>query len=157
MTGIVAGIQYLKRVGGIPEDQDENITFILNEVNRIDRLINDILGVVRTGELVYHPVHVESIIKSAVTSLKDGADRRSVTLTTKFPAHTRPVMIDSDKITQVIINLLKNAIEASAFLRGQGFHLPPQTGGEGLSAVGHSDALSQCRHRPSLSGAERIP
>ena len=112
LTGIVAGIQYLKRVGGIPEDQDENITFILNEVNRIDRLINDILGVVRTGELVYHPVHVESIIKSAVTSLKDGADRRSVTLTTKFPAHTRPVMIDSDKITQVIINLLKNAIEA---------------------------------------------
>lgn len=112
LTGIVAGIQYLKRVGGIPEDQNENITFILKEVNRIDRLINDILSVVRTGDLVYHPVHVESIVKSVVTSLKNSADQKSLTLATKFPAHTRPVMIDPDRITQVIINLLKNAIEA---------------------------------------------
>jgi PAS domain S-box-containing protein len=113
LTGIVAGIEYLRRVGGIPDDQNENISFILSEVNRIDRLISDILSVVRTGELVYHPVHVESVIKSCLTSVREMADAKGVRIVTRFPAHTRPVMIDSDRITQVVLNLLRNAIEAS--------------------------------------------
>jgi PAS domain S-box-containing protein len=113
LTGIVAGIEYLRRVGGIPDDQTENINFILSEVNRIDRLISDILSVVRTGDLVYHPVQIESVIKSSITSVRDLADAKSVRITAKFPAHTRSVMIDPDRITQVMLNLLRNAIEAN--------------------------------------------
>lgn len=113
LTGIVAGIQYIKRVGGIADDHNENITFILNEVNRIDRLISDILSVVKPGDLLQHPSQIESIVKSALTSIRELADRKSVRFATKFPVHTRPVMIDSDRLTQVMINLFKNAVEAS--------------------------------------------
>jgi two-component system sensor histidine kinase HydH len=113
LTGIVAGIQYLNRIGGIPEDQSENIRFILKEVNRIDRLISDILNVVRPGDLVYHPVHVESIITGAITGMQEIAKKKSVRIRAKFPVHTRSVMIDSDRITQVMLNLLKNAVEAT--------------------------------------------
>lgn len=113
LTGIVAGIEYLRRAGSIPVDQTENIGFILKEVNRIDRLISDILNVVRPGDLVYHPVHIESIVTSAITGLQDVAKQKSVRIKAKFPVHTRSVMIDSDRITQVVINLLKNALEAS--------------------------------------------
>lgn len=113
LTGIVAGLQYLRRVGGIPDSQTENITFILKEVNRIDRLISDILSVVRRGNLVYHPVQIESIINSGIASVKGFAAERNVSIDTIFPANTKTVMVDSDRITQVIINLLKNAVEAS--------------------------------------------
>jgi two-component system sensor histidine kinase HydH len=113
LTGIVAGIQYLKRAGSIADDQNENVTFILNEVYRIDRLISDILSVVKPGDLVQHPSQVESVVKSAITSVRELAERKAVRVTTKLPAHTRPVMIDSDRVTQVMINLLKNAVEAS--------------------------------------------
>lgn len=114
LTGIVAGIEYLRRIGTIPDDQSENISFILKEVNRIDRLITDILNVVRPGQLVYHPVHIESIITAAITGMKEPALAKSVRIKAKFPVHTRTVMIDSDRITQVVLNLLKNAIEASS-------------------------------------------
>ncbi|MDH3217623.1 MAG: ATP-binding protein, partial [Candidatus Krumholzibacteria bacterium] len=113
LTGIVAGIEYLKRVGGIPEDQNENLTFILSEVNRIDRLISDILGVVRTGDLVYHPEQIESVVNGAVASVRELAQKNSVRFRTEFPEHTRSVMIDSDRMAQVLINVLKNAVEAS--------------------------------------------
>ena len=76
-------------------------------------MISDILSVVRTGDLVYHPVHVESLITSSITSVRDLADAKAIRVVTKFPAHTRSVMIDSDRITQVMLNLLKNAVEAS--------------------------------------------
>jgi PAS domain S-box-containing protein len=113
LTGIVAGIQYLKRIGSIADDQSENVTFILNEVNRIDRLISDILNVVKPGDLLQRPSQIESVIKGAVTSIRDIADRKSVRITSKLPAHTRPVTIDADRVAQVMINLLKNAVEAS--------------------------------------------
>lgn len=113
LTGIVAGLQYLNRVGGIPEGQEENIRFILKEVNRIDRLISDILNVVRVGDLMYEPVRIESLIDSSVTSIGELARERGVSINCQYPARTRTVTIDSDRITQVMINLLKNAVEAS--------------------------------------------
>ena len=115
LTGIVAGLQYLSRVGGIPADQDENITFILSEVDRIDRLISDILSVVRVGDLVYHPVQIESLVKSSITTVSELAKQKGVRIESTFPEQSRSVMADSDRITQVMINLLKNAVEASHF------------------------------------------
>ncbi|MFQ5510300.1 MAG: ATP-binding protein [Candidatus Krumholzibacteriia bacterium] len=114
LAGIVAGIEYLKRAKAIPGDQKDNISFILREVNRIDRLITDILNVVRTGELVYQPVAIDSLIRSSITGIKDLASRDNVKISTKFPADLKPMMLDADRITQVMINLLKNAVEASA-------------------------------------------
>jgi signal transduction histidine kinase len=41
------------------------------------------------------------------------AKRKAVVVATEFPGEPRPIVVDADRITQVIINLLKNAIEAS--------------------------------------------
>ncbi len=114
LTGIVAGLQYLQRVGGIPAEQNENIGFILAEVHRIDRLISDILSVVQVKELVYHPTELDKVARNGVTSVKDIAEKKNVRLELEAPETSRPVMVDADRITQVVINLLKNAIEASS-------------------------------------------
>jgi PAS domain S-box-containing protein len=113
LAGIVAGLQYLKRAGGIPAEQDENLSFILREVNRIDRLISEILGVVRVGELAYQPTQIDHIVRGCVTSVLEIAEKKAVQIRTEFPEGTRTVMADADRITQATINLLKNAIEAS--------------------------------------------
>jgi len=114
LTGIAAGIQYLKRAGSIPDDQMENVTFILDEVNRIDRLIGDIMNVVRIGDLMYENIRIETLLKNCIVAVKDLADQKNVQITTDFPRRSRPVIIDNDRITQVMINLIKNAIEASS-------------------------------------------
>jgi PAS domain S-box-containing protein len=113
LTGIVAGLQYLQRVGGISSDQNENIGFILGEVRRIDRLISDILSVVQVKELVYHPTELDKLARNSITSVKDIAEKKSIRVDLEAPGRSRPVMVDADRIMQVVINLLKNAIEAS--------------------------------------------
>jgi len=114
LTGIVAGLQYLQRTGEIPVEQNENIGFILGEVRRIDRLISDILSVVQVKELVYHPTELDKVARNGITSVKDIAGKKNVQLELEAPEESRAVMVDADRITQVVINLLKNAIEASA-------------------------------------------
>jgi len=113
LTGIAAGIQYLKRSGTIPDDQHENITFILQEVARIDRLIGEIMNVVREGDILHQSVQIEAVVKNCVASLKELAEKNSISIHTHFPGKTRKIWVDQDKITQVMINLIKNAVEAS--------------------------------------------
>ena len=113
LTGIAAGIQYLKRGGAVAQSEMENINFILDEVNRIDRLIGNLMNVVRIGDLIYEDTEIESIVRNSVVGMQELAKNHSVEVKTDFPAETKLVSVDADRITQVIINLLKNAIEAS--------------------------------------------
>jgi signal transduction histidine kinase len=71
------------------------------------------MNVVRVGDLIYQDAKIETIIKSSIASLSDLAANRSVRIKTEYPEESRRVMVDSDRITQVITNLIKNAIEAS--------------------------------------------
>ncbi len=113
LTGIAAGIQYLQRAGQVADSQQENIEFILDEVKRIDRLIGDLMSVVRVSDLIYEETQIEDLIRAGIASMSDLAKRKAVTVSTEFPGEGRTVVVDADRITQVMINLLKNAIEAS--------------------------------------------
>jgi signal transduction histidine kinase len=62
---------------------------------------------------VYHPTDLGKIVKNSITSVQDIAARKRVGIASEIPDDMRPVMLDADRITQVLINLLKNAIEAS--------------------------------------------
>jgi len=119
LTGIAAGIQYLQRAGKVADSQRENIEFILEEVRRIDRLIGDLMSVVRVSDLIYEEISLESLIRNSVTGMAELAKRKEVTVDVVLPAGSRPVVLDADRITQVLINLIKNAIEAST----QGGHV----------------------------------
>jgi len=113
LTGIAAGIQYFKRAGEVAESQHENINFILEEVNRIDRLIGDLMNVVRIGDLIYEETSLETLVDNGIVSMRELASQSSVIINTVYPAESKPVSLDTDRITQVVINLVKNAIEAS--------------------------------------------
>lgn len=113
LTGIAAGIQYLQRAGEVADTQRENIEFILQEVRRIDRLIGDLMSVVRVSDLIYGETTIENLVRAGMTSMAELADRKSVAFVTEFPPVSREVVVDEDRITQVLINVIKNAIEAS--------------------------------------------
>lgn len=113
LTGIAAGIQYLQRAGKVAVTQRENIEFILEEVRRIDRLIGDLMSVVRVSDLIYEETSLEALIRAGVSVMAELAKRKNVEVDVEIPANARPVVVDADRVTQVLINLIKNAIEAS--------------------------------------------
>jgi signal transduction histidine kinase len=113
LTGIAAGIQYLKRAGHVPEGQEENIGFILEEVNRIDRLIGDLMNVVRVSDLIYEDADLQTLVDDSISSVWELARQKDVKVETSFPDNIRRISVDADRIKQVMINLIKNGIEAS--------------------------------------------
>ncbi len=71
------------------------------------------MSVVRISDLIYEETNLESLIGTGIASMSELAKRKSVTISTEFPPTTREVVVDADRITQVMINVIKNAIEAS--------------------------------------------
>ncbi len=112
LTGIAAGIQYMERKGGLSEEQEENITFILHEVERLDRIITDLFKVAKPRDLLYQDVDVEELIERSYKSVSEIFFSKGIELKREIDAAITKIEVDPDQLTQVLINLLKNAAEA---------------------------------------------
>jgi signal transduction histidine kinase len=114
LTGIASGVQYL--AGGIPpaDPQREHLEFILKEIRRLDRIVQDLFDITHPRRLQLLPRPVDEAVQRAVQCLEALSGARGVTVTLELAPRTPPVPHDPDQIEQVLINLLKNAVEASA-------------------------------------------
>ena len=115
ITPIKIQLQMLaqKRKGKLTPNQKESLEMIIRNVNRLDRLITDIVEVsrVQTGlRLKMHKEQLSNIIKDTVNSMKAVALEKEITISTKIPSLPK-VEIDKERIIQVLINLIDNAIK----------------------------------------------
>ncbi|HER42858.1 MAG TPA: PAS domain S-box protein, partial [Candidatus Eisenbacteria bacterium] len=112
LTGIAAGIQYLDRSAQLDEEHKENITHILAEVARLNRIITDLFKVAKPRDLLYAESDPAVIIEKSVKSISDILDSRKVVFSSSVAPGVPKIEVDPDQITQVLINLIKNAAEA---------------------------------------------
>lgn len=112
LTGIAAGIQYLQRKGGLSSEQNENISFVLNEVDRLNRIITDLFKVAKPRDLLYQNVSIDGVIERSFKSVSEIFSNKEIEFSTDIKPDIPMVDIDPDQITQVLINLIKNSAEA---------------------------------------------
>lgn len=86
-----------------------------HEVKRLQRLVHDLedLSRVEAGRipLDLRPGDIEQLIRSAVERLQVQYDDKGVKLQIEEVATAPPVQMDSARITQVLVNLLGNALQ----------------------------------------------
>ncbi|RJR26712.1 MAG: PAS domain S-box protein [Candidatus Latescibacterota bacterium] len=113
LTGIAAGIQYLNRSQALSDEQRENISFILNEVDRLNRIVTDLFKVAKPRDLLCQTMAVADLVDRSRRSLADQFAGKKISLAVSIGDGVPPIEIDPDQIIQVLINLLKNAAEAA--------------------------------------------
>jgi PAS domain S-box-containing protein len=114
LTGIGTGVQCLARAIPAGDPQHENLRFIQHEIHRLDGIVQDLFNAThqRRLELVVAPV--EDTLERAVRCVSPLFERGDVALEIAATPGLPPVAHDSHQLEQVFINLLKNAVEASA-------------------------------------------
>ncbi len=105
-------------VEGALEDKDnakEFLQIIHSETERLVSLINDILSLSAIEsdklELNIGACNIKDVIREVVSRLKKEAEAKSVKIDTDFPDSFVDVLADRPRITQVIFNLVDNAIK----------------------------------------------
>lgn len=85
------------------------------ETDRLIRLVNQLLDFSRWQagqlELNRRPVDVSAVVSAAVTLSEGRAHHRHITLNTDLPLNPPTTFADPDRLQQVILNLLDNAIK----------------------------------------------
>jgi PAS domain S-box-containing protein len=113
LTGIGTGVQYLERHLRDDAGQTENLTFIRNEILRLNRIVEDLFRVTHPHPLRKSPEDPKGLLERAVMGLGDLPETRKVTIHLRIDPALEAVTVDPDQMQQVLLNLLKNAVEAA--------------------------------------------
>lgn len=83
------------------------------ELARLEGLVGEFLTYARPHDPALRPTDVHEIVERVAALLRAQAERKSVTLVLETPASIPLLSIDPEQITQVIFNVVLNAIQAS--------------------------------------------
>jgi signal transduction histidine kinase len=113
LTGIAAGIQYLARKIQPGLEEDETVGFILSEINRLNRIVDDLYKMTRPPELVFQEVSLKGILGKSLVCLSEEVTRKRLVVVQDLNSDMPHLEADPDRLQQIFINIIKNAVEAS--------------------------------------------
>jgi signal transduction histidine kinase len=98
---------------GVAGEIKELVSVIREEVKRLDNLVGDFLQFSRSNRVQYRPASLDSLVDEVMRLLRPEARDGGVTLLRQRVGRPMPdLRVDPEKIKQVVINLVQNAIEA---------------------------------------------
>lgn len=114
LGAIKASAQYLREGHGA-EGDDEFLDIIVEEVDRLNRVVGSFLDYARPSKGNPSPTDVNGAVERTLLLLQSEA--ASVEVTVQLDPELPPVRIDVEQLRQVLINLVQNALQA---MEGEG-------------------------------------
>ncbi len=93
----------------------EMLELIVRNIDRQTRMVNDMLDISRieSGNMRFRKdmLDIGEIINSAIETIKKQSEEKKINITTDIPTDLLKINADKDKLIQVFINLLSNALK----------------------------------------------
>lgn len=100
-------------------DEAGYVSTIIGEVDRLEKMLSDILSFSRKSTLCYSVCSLQEIIEEALAVVMPPFEQTSITVIRNFPRKVLSFLGDSQQLKQVFINLLTNAQEAMRGASGE--------------------------------------
>jgi signal transduction histidine kinase len=121
----------------VASQMDENLNIILAEGERLTDLINDLLDLekIQAGKMDWHlhPLRIQDVIQLAASATSSLFENKSLVWVQDMPEDLDEVNGDRDRLEQVLINLISNAVKFSE--RGQITCTARREGGEIIVSI----------------------
>ncbi len=92
---------------------------VKNEIERLDRLVNDFLAFAKPRPVALVPTDLNDLIKSVIQLVKVEAAESQVELVADLHESLGPVPVEPQQTRQVVLNLVRNAVEAASVEGGR--------------------------------------
>jgi signal transduction histidine kinase len=110
IKGYMEGLQ-----DGVIPPTPETFQLVHREADRLQRLVSDLQELSRAEAAQLHmalqPCNPADLVNLAVATLRPQFEDKGIALEIEMPSQTPPVRADLDRIRQVLINLLGNALQ----------------------------------------------
>jgi signal transduction histidine kinase len=111
MTAIGTFIQMLPQKYNDEEFRKDFYNIAMEETDRVNNLISELLDLVKTRESRFEPADLHDLIDKMALLLSPQSKAKNVEIIREFDPDISRVKMDSEKIKQVILNILSNAVE----------------------------------------------
>ncbi|UCD85382.1 MAG: response regulator, partial [Deltaproteobacteria bacterium] len=133
LFAISSGIQILKNELKLDDGQKTTLDVIFKETMRVDRLIKQLLNFTARHELKRAPLQFAAVVNEVI-SLNQGLLRSNrVKIRKTLPKDIPTIYADRDRIVQVLVNILQNAIDVSG--RGDAIEIVCNVNGNRQCAI----------------------
>ena len=97
------------------KEETEERTYALamvEESNRLNRVVSELLDYARPLELKIEPTAIKVLLLDVVRRIELGKAAKSIEIIQEIESGIPPVLLDRDRILQVLLNLTQNSIDA---------------------------------------------
>jgi signal transduction histidine kinase len=101
----------LKREKNMSEEGKEVLTFISAETERLNKLVSTLIDAARPRLPTFTEVNLTALISKTIAMLRNQANAKGITISFDEQTDNVNASVDSDQMTQVIMNLILNAIQ----------------------------------------------
>jgi two-component system sensor histidine kinase HydH len=102
---------FKQRYQDVPQDQ-QTADIMIQEVDRLNRVVSQLLEFARPISISAQSALFEDLAADSIKLIQQQARDRQITVNTRNTAKIDRVKLDPDRISQVLLNLYLNAIEA---------------------------------------------
>ena len=103
--------------GQINDDQREFLNLAMHDTSRLNRLLNDILNLSRMEagklQMYWESSDIKEVVNHALNSMRPMSLTKEIELLEEAADGLEPIVLDKDKVEQILINLVSNAIKFS--------------------------------------------
>ncbi len=138
LVGVRGAAQLVEKEPAFPAHLREYTQMIIRQVDRLNRIVNDLLTLGEQRPLEARPCNVHQALEEALALTAAMPKPARLQVTREYDPGIPPVAGDFDRLVQVFLNLLRNGIEA----------MPD--GGELTIRTRFERVVPQCGGRPAV-------
>jgi signal transduction histidine kinase len=101
----------MRKLGGSEEAQ-KNLNIIVQQTERITKIIQQLLGFVRKKKPEQKPLNISTLLETTLDFLDQKIQKQRVRVVKRMEENPSVVTGDADQLQQVFLNLLLNAIQS---------------------------------------------
>ena len=112
LGGIKGSAQLLQEELGNDKRLTEFTGIIIRETERVNRLIEELLDFANPRKLSLRPINIHKILDDNIFLLSEIAKLNGITVHKEFDPSLPMIKGDKERLSQVFLNIIKNAIES---------------------------------------------
>lgn len=112
LGGIKGAAQLLERELPAGSELSEYTTIMLREVERVNKIVEELLSLTTPRKLVLSSVDLHRILSDIITLQKGALGIKAITFQQNLDLSIPPILADESLLMQLFLNLIKNAVEA---------------------------------------------
>ena len=102
---------FKERYQDIPQDQ-QTATIMIQEVDRLNRVVSQLLEFAQPVTIKSQPTNLKSLIDDSIKLIEQQAAEKHITVNTRSSISATDILVDPDRMNQVMLNICLNAIES---------------------------------------------